>query len=255
MTATSLALEGKVAVVTGGTSGSGKAIVRCFLGAGATVFVLARRDDRLRLLEEEFGRAAIGIPTDVADPDAVDRAFSRVADSHGKLDILVNNAGVYRPCPIESLSNEDISIHVGTNFLGPVHTCRAAIPLLRAARGGDIVNTTSEALFVRPAMLTMYISTKAALHAFSQLIMDELTEDDIRVTTVVQGVAAGEGAGSPEGWNEDHVARAVPLWQAAGLMRPLRGGGQSVDDVAAVHLFAVTRPRGQRLDVLHVRSY
>jgi NAD(P)-dependent dehydrogenase (short-subunit alcohol dehydrogenase family) len=248
-------LAGKIAVVTGGTSGSGKAIVKRFAAEGATMFVLARGSDRLRQLAEDVEGDITGIPTDVADPRAVDAAFERIHDIHGKLDILINNAGVYRPSPIELLSNEDIQAHVGTNFLGPVHTCRAAIPLLRAAGSGDIVNTGSEATFQHPAMLTMYIATKAAVHAFSDLIMKELVDDDIRVTTLVQGVAYGEGAGSSDDWNPDHAARALPLWEAGGFMRPFLAGGQTVEAVADVHLFVVTRPRGQRLDTIYVRSY
>ena len=168
---------------------------------------------------------------------------------------MINNAGLYRPSPLELLSNEDIAEHVGTNFLGPVYTCRAAIPLLRAAGGGDIVNTATEATFLHPAMLTMYIATKAALHSFSELIMKELPDDDIRVTTLVQGVAHGDGAGSSDGWDPAHLERALPRWNAEGVMRPLLAGPQTVDDVADVHLYVITRPRGQHLDTIFVRSY
>ena len=77
----------------------------------------------------------------------------------------MNNTAVYRPCRVELLSDLDIEQQVATNFLGPVHTCRAAIPLLRAAGGGDIVNTSSESTLHPFPMLSMYVATKAALEA------------------------------------------------------------------------------------------
>src|SRR5207248_25756 len=86
-----------------------------------------------------------------------------------------------------------LSPRVSTNFLGPVYTCRAAIPLLRAAGGGDIVNTSSESTLDPFPMLSMYVATKAALEMFDRILAEELRDDDIRVTTVVQGTAFGAG--------------------------------------------------------------
>src|ERR1700722_3757971 len=88
-------LAGKIAAVTGATSGSGRAIVRRFVAEGADVIMLARGSDRLKAMEEELGPSAVGIPTDVGDPDQVRDAFEVIADRYGKLDILINNAGIY----------------------------------------------------------------------------------------------------------------------------------------------------------------
>ncbi len=251
-------LEGKVAVVTGATSGSGRAIVRRFVDEGAAVVMLARGEARLKELEASLGSAAKGVPTDIGDPDSVRAAFAQVERQFGKLDILVNNAAVYRPCPIEELSDGDILTQTRTNFLGPVYTCRAAIPLLRAAGGGDIVNTSSETTLDPFPHLSMYTATKAALEAFSRMIMAELPDDDIRVTTLVQGVALGEGGGSTGwSWEPERAQRATELWERQGYLARVGGtqGGQSVDAVADVHVYVVTRPRGQKLDTIHVRGY
>jgi NAD(P)-dependent dehydrogenase (short-subunit alcohol dehydrogenase family) len=257
MTSSQGSLEGKVAAVTGATSGSGRAIAARFADEGASVVLLARAADRLEDLESQLGPATVGLPTDVGNADSVRASFAAIADRFGKLDILVNNAAVYRPCPVEELSDEDIVAHVSTNFIGPVHTCRAAIPLLRAAGSGDIVNTSTQLTEVRYPMMTMYVSSKAALEMFSQMLMDELPDDDIRVTTFVQGTAKGEGGGST-GWSWDPVMRerTDKLWTEQGLRARTVGRiGMSVEAIADVHLFIVTRPRGQRLHRVHCFDY
>jgi meso-butanediol dehydrogenase / (S,S)-butanediol dehydrogenase / diacetyl reductase len=256
---TSGQLAGKVAVVTGSTSGSGRAIARRFVAEGADVVLLARGEARLREEAEALGPRALGIVTDVGDVESVRAAFATIADRFGKLDVLVNNAAVYRPCFVAELSDLDIERQVHTNFLGPVYTVRAAIPLLRAAGGGDIVNTSSESTLDPFPMLSMYTSTKAALETFSRTLMTEVLNDDIRVTVVVQGTAY-DGEGSTDwSWDPEHSQTAFELWTERGYLAKVQGrtgsSGQSVEDVADVHLYIVTRPRGQKLDTVYVRSY
>lgn len=252
------ALAGKVAVVTGGSSGSGRAIAQRFVDEGATVIVLARGKDRLHEVSAELGDRAVPIVTDVGDADSVRAAFDEIAARFGKVDVLVNNAAVYRPCPVEQLSDFDIERQVATNFIGAVHTCRAAIPLLRAAGGGDIVNTSSESTLHPFPMLSMYVATKAALEAFTQVLAQEVRDDDIRVTTVVQGtIDAGGNSATDWEWDPDHLAAAMQLWGERGLLHTVYGrhGGQEADAIGDVHLFIVTRPRSQKLDKVHCRSF
>jgi NAD(P)-dependent dehydrogenase (short-subunit alcohol dehydrogenase family) len=252
------ALHGKVAAITGATSGSGRAIARRFAAEGAQVVLLARGKERLVAETEQLGANAIGIATDVGDVDSVRQAFAEIEQRFGRLDILVNNAAVHRPCFVEELSDFDIERQVRTNYLGPVYTCRAAIPLLRAAGGGDIVNTSSESTLDPFPMLSIYVSSKAALEAFSRTMMTEVNDDDIRITLVIQGIAH-EGEGSTDWAREpERAAKAFELWKERGyIARVDRPEGllvQSTDEVAEVHLFAVTRPRRQKLDTIHVRS-
>jgi NAD(P)-dependent dehydrogenase (short-subunit alcohol dehydrogenase family) len=251
-------LSGKVAAVTGATSGSGRSIAIRFAQEGASVVLLARAEDRLKALAPELGESSMGISTDVGDPDSVRAAFDAIRDRYGKLDILVNNAAVYRPCPVESLSDEEILIQVRTNFLGPVYTSRAALPLMKAAGGGDIVNTSSESTLDPFPMLSIYVSTKAALEAFGHVLRSEVEPDGIRVTTLIQGAALGEGGGSVGwAWDPQHAEAAFKVWSDGGFLSRIQGthGGQSVEQIADVHVFLVTRPRGQKLEVLRVRSY
>src|SRR6202030_367604 len=149
----------------------------------------------------------------------VRQAFAEIKLRFGRLDILVNNAAVHRPCFVEELSDFDIERQVRTNYLGPVYTCRAAIPLLRAAGGGDIVNTSSESTLAPFPMLSMYVSSKAALEAFGVVLALEVRDDDIRVTTVVQGTARGAGMGSTDWeWDPELAAAAYKRWTELGLM-------------------------------------
>ncbi len=131
--------------------------------------LLARGEVRLKALQDALGPTVTGVPTDVSDPDSVRAAFALIAERFGKLDILINNAGIQRPCAIESLGDQEITAQVGTNLLGPIYTCRAAIPLLRAAGGGEIINTSSEATIEVFPFQSMYSVTKAGLEALGRV--------------------------------------------------------------------------------------
>src|SRR3984957_11187312 len=251
-------MDGKVAVVTGASSGSGVGITRRFVQEGATVVMLARAPQRLEEVAREFGASAVPIATDIGDPDSVRAAFDEVAERFGKINVLVNHAAVYRPCAGERLEDDDITRQMATNFFGPVYASRAAVPLLRAAGGGDIVNTSSESTLHPFPMLSMYVASKAALEAFALVLAQEVRDDDIRVTTVIQGGANGAGNGSTDWeWDPEHGAAAIDLWTKSGLMGEAygRNGGQEVQAIGDVHLFIVTRPRTQKMDTVYCRSF
>lgn len=253
------ALEGKVAVVSGATSGSGRAIARRYVAEGAQVVLLARGKERLDAEVEAHGPATVGIATDVTDSESVRQAFEEIGNRFGRIDILENVAAVYRPCRIEDLSDFDIERQVLTNYVGPVYTCRNALPLLRAAGSADIVNTSSESTLDPWPMLSMYVSSKAALETFTKTLGDELHDEDIRVTLVIQG-SAGEGEGSTGwAWEQDKSAVAFQVWTERGYLAKTAGrpgsSGMTTDDIADVHVYIVTRPRGLKLDVIHVRNH
>ncbi len=251
-------LAGKVAAITGATSGSGRAIATLFAAEGASVVLLARGEERIKVLAADLGPNVTGIVADVSDPDSVRGAFALIGDRFGKLDILINNAALQRPSRLESLEDRHILAQVGTNLLGPIYTCRAAIPLLRAAGGGEIINTSSEATIEVFPFQSIYSVTKAGLEALGRSLNFEYEKEDIRTTTIIQGAARGEGGGVTD-WDHNPEFSGVmwPRLVAEGTIERTMGkhGGQQVDHVAEVHLFVVTRPRGQKLDVIRVRSY
>jgi NAD(P)-dependent dehydrogenase (short-subunit alcohol dehydrogenase family) len=250
-------LEGKITAVTGATSGSGRAIATRFAAEGASVVMLARGAERLQEMESSIGEGVLGIPTDIGDPDSVRAAFATIDERFGKLDVLINNAGVYQSRPFDQLSDDDVMTQIRTNLLGPILTARAAIPLLRAAGGGDIVNTSSEVTIELYPMMAMYGTTKAGLEGLGRMLGMEFDSEDIRVTTLVQGVCTGPGGGSTD-WDPGLAEpAAIQRMIDEGTLRRTMGrfGGMRPDDVAEAHLFVVTRPRGQKLDVIRVRAY
>jgi len=251
------ALSGKVVAITGATSGSGLGIARRFAAEGSELVLLARGQERLDEVAASLGNRSIPVSTDVGDPDSVRRAFALIADRFGRLDVLINNAAIYKPCLVEHLTDVEIQRQIATNLAGPIYTSRAAIPLLRAAGGGDIVNTSSESTLHPFPMLAIYVATKAALESFAGVLADEVRDDDIRVTTVIQGATNIGGSDSTD-WHIEPAAfeTAMALWGERGLLLQAQGryGGQDVDDIGDVHLFIVTRPRTQKLDVVHCRS-
>ncbi|MGE0881792.1 MAG: SDR family oxidoreductase [Acidimicrobiia bacterium] len=247
-------LDGKVAIVTGATSGSGRAIARRFVKEGATVGLVARTKSALDETCADIGEGAVALQCDIGDPDQVRAAFKIIEDRCGKLDVLVNNTGVGRPSPVEELTDDDIMFHVRGNYLGPVYTARSAIPLMLKAGGGDIVNTSSESTLYPMPYLSLYTSTKAAVEKFSQVMGIELRHKNIRVTEFVQGVTAESSFGNT--WDPKFAAKAYEEWMSGGYMAACNGaaGPQDPNNVADVTLFVVTRPRTQMLDRIHVRA-
>jgi NAD(P)-dependent dehydrogenase (short-subunit alcohol dehydrogenase family) len=104
----------------------------------------------------------------------------------------------------------------------------------------------------------MYVATKTALEAFGKVLALEVRDDDIRVTTLVQGTAEGTGGGATDWeWDPEHGAAALELWTELGLMSQSFGrhGGQAPEAIGDVHVFIVTRPRNQKLEMIHCRSF
>ena len=130
-----LQLKGKLAVITGASSGIGLGITRRFLAEGASVVMLARGQQRLESVAAGLGERAIPIATDVGNPDSVRAAFDQIGARFKKLDVLINNAGIYRPCAVEKLNDHEIERQIATNFAGSrLHVARGHPAAAR--RGG-----------------------------------------------------------------------------------------------------------------------
>ncbi len=247
-------LEGKVAVIAGGSSGIGKATAQLFAEQGAHVVLLARHKVRLDEAAEEIGSLALPIQTDIGDPDSVREAFARVETEFGRLDALLNVAGAARIRLIEEASDEDIAVVVGTNFLGPIYTTRSAIPLMKQAGGGDIINVSSEVTLDDMPLMTLYSATKRGLEGFTRTMTKELKTDNIRVTLLVAGSTADTGFA--DNFGSEEVEYAYPAWEENGYIHRVAGAKpMEAQWVAETMLFAVTRPRGQMVDVIHARSF
>ncbi len=247
-------MVGKVVVVVGGSAGMGKAAAHRFADEGADVVILARRKERLGEVAAEIGERVVPIAADVCDADSVRTGFAAIEARFGRIDVLLNVAGVARARRIEEASDEDIHAVIGTNFLGPIYTTRAAIPLLRNSGGGDIVNIGSEVTLDDMPLMTLYSASKRALDGFTRTMTKELRPEGIRVTLLVAG-NVGDSSFS-ENFSEDDIRRAFPVWREDGYLHRVAGTHpMQASWVADALLYVVTRPRGMMLDVLHARVF
>jgi NAD(P)-dependent dehydrogenase (short-subunit alcohol dehydrogenase family) len=177
-------LEGKVAVVTGGAQGIGRAIAEGLAAEGAEVVIAD--------LDPPEG----GIRADVSDEGDVQRMVDETVERHGRLDILINNAGLYaslamRPfteIPLEEW-RQVMDVNVASMFL----TCRAAVPVMREQGGGKIVNISSGTPFRGVPFLLHYVTSKGAIVALTRALAKELGKDGIHVNCVAPGFTMSEG--------------------------------------------------------------
>lgn len=183
---------GKVIVITGANGGLGRALAARFAGDGDQVVLLGRALDKVRAVADEVGAGAIAVACDVTSPDSVRAAFATIAETHPTIDALVNNAAIFKPFLVEEASDDLIIGTIMTNFAGPILCARSAIPML--ARGGHIINLSSESIDEPFPHLTLYQSTKAGLETFGHHLGKELEDRGIRVTSVRAGQMIGPGS-------------------------------------------------------------
>ncbi|MFF7365874.1 SDR family oxidoreductase [Streptomyces sp. NPDC008125] len=184
-------LDGRVAVVTGGTRGLGRQIVEAFVREGCKV-VAAGRDKSVGADLAKGDGEVILHETDVRDPGSVDELMRVAAGYFGHLDVMVANAGISRPGPVAALDPTDWSDTVDTNLNGVFHCTRSAVPYLeRSEYGGRIVNLSS-ALATRVAPgASAYAATKAAVEMFTRVTAVELAPKGITVNALCPGLIDG----------------------------------------------------------------
>ena len=220
----SLSAVGRVAVVTGASSGIGVEIARLLAARGDLCILLARRAERLEALAEELGGEAEAEPCDVSDRAAVESVAARVLERHPRIDLLVNNAGIPGRTSFVDGDPEVIVRLIRINYLGAIWCLRAFLPGLRAAARGDIVNIVSVSGVVAGPPSGPYSASKHAQLAFSRTIAAELRGEGIRVHTVKPGFTETEGF--PQSWLPSRVRRVVisPQEVAAHVLRSLDEG-------------------------------
>ncbi|MFC9394194.1 SDR family oxidoreductase [Streptomyces sp. NPDC057027] len=192
-------LSGRVAVVTGASSGIGEATAEHLAGLGARVVVLARREDRLVELAdriEKDGGEALALPVDVTDRAAVRAAAERIATELGGADLLFNNAGVMLPAPVEELATEQWQRQIDLNITGLMNVIGAFTPQLveaAASRGvADLINTSSIAAQNIFPNFAVYSATKAYVTHLSRHLRAELGAKNVRVSAVEPGIVGTE---------------------------------------------------------------
>jgi clavulanate-9-aldehyde reducatase len=237
-------LAGRVAAITGASSGIGEATALALSAAGATVALGARRRDRL---EELAGR--IGGPCTVHEVDVTDEAQARgfvesAHREHGGLHVLVNNAGVMLLGPVDGAPTEEWRQMLEVNLWGLLICTHAALPLIAGSGGGDIVNISSVAGRRADAGAAVYNMTKFGVHAFSEALRQEALHVGIRVTIVAPGFVETE--------LQAHNVNPMVL-QTIDQVRDRIGEPLQAEDIADAVRYAVTRPPHVCLNEVLVR--
>jgi NADP-dependent 3-hydroxy acid dehydrogenase YdfG len=237
-------LEGRVAAVTGASSGIGEATVVALAEAGASVALAARREDRLAAVAEQLEGPSLVAEVDVTDEQQARDFIQRAHDELGGLHILVNNAGVMLLGPVAGADTEEWRRMISVNLLGLLYCTHAALPLIEQSGGGDIVNVSSVAGRRADAGGAVYNMTKFGVHAFSEALRQEALHAGIRVTTVAPGFVATE----LQGHNRNPLVQ-----QALARSREKIGDVLSPSDIADAIVNAVTRPRHVCINEIVVR--
>ena len=188
----SLSLKGKVAIITGGGTGLGKAMTLAMARAGADIVVAARRPGPLEETADEvraLGRRALGVSTDVTDSRQVNDMVERTYAEFGKIDVLVNNAGldvVFRP--ITEITDEEWRHGIDTNLTGAFYCSRAAVKFMQAQKSGKIINISSGFGFRGGRNYYIYGAAKAGVISLTQTLALSLAEDNIQVNCIAPGL-------------------------------------------------------------------
>ena len=237
-------LAGRVAVITGASSGIGEATAAALSRAGATVALGARRRDRLEALAAGLEGPASVHEVDLAD-EAAARGFVEAAHGeHGRLDMLVNNAGVMLLGPVGGADTSEWRRMLDVNLWGLLICTHAALPLIAEGGGGDIVNVSSVAGRRADAGAAVYNMTKFGVHGFSEALRQEALHGGVRVTVVAPGFVETE----LQGHNVNPVVK-----QAMERSREQIGEVLRAEDIADAILYAVTRPKHVCLNEVVVR--
>jgi NADP-dependent 3-hydroxy acid dehydrogenase YdfG len=242
------ALDGKVAAITGASSGIGEATALTLAGAGAAVALAARRADRIEALAkriEDAGGRAVAIPTDITDEAAARTFVEGTHEKLGRLDVLVNNAGVMLLGPVAGADTDDWRQMVDVNVLGLLYCTHAALPLMTEGGGGHIVNLSSVA--GRTAVLgsAVYNFTKWGVGGFSEALRQEALHSNIRVTIVEPGFVDTELQG--------HNAKNEFVMKATESYREKIGKVLDAQDIADAILYAVERPEHVSVNEVLIR--
>jgi NADP-dependent 3-hydroxy acid dehydrogenase YdfG len=231
---------GRVAVITGASSGIGEATARALAADGHRVALLARRVDRVQALAAELGENAIAIVADVTDRGSLLAAAERVQSELGGADVLINNAGVMLLGPFSSDQHGDYLPMIQTNLLGAITTTEVFLDQLRDG-GGDLINISSVAGRTARPGNAVYAATKWGINGFSEALRQEL-QPEIRVTVIEPGAVATELT--------DHITHAETK---AGAEKMYEQTAITAQDIAEVIVFAVSRPRTVALNEILIR--
>jgi len=193
-------LHGRVALVSGAAQGLGRVFTSALVADGADVIGLdmASTEATREAVAAGPGRF-LGVQADVTEPATVQAAVARGVEAFGALHIVVNNAGIFPPIPFEETSPDDLRRILRINVEGPFAVTQAALPHLRAAGWGRIINIASAVVFIGPPDLVAYTASKAALVGFTRALATVLGPEDITVNCITPGLVDTDTAARTTG--------------------------------------------------------
>ncbi len=218
-------LDGKVAVITGGTTGMALAGAKLFVDEGAHVFITGRRQDTLDEAVKQIGRNVTGVQGDAADVDDLDRLYDTVKREKGSIDVLWASAGTGEPAPLGEITEQQFDRAFTLNARGTLFTVQKALPLMNDH--GSILMTGSNASLGAFHGWSLYAGSKAVQQAWARVWLNELRDRNIRVNVLTPGQVAT--AKQEELFDEETKAAFESLIPRGAMGRP--------DEIATVALF------------------
>jgi len=207
-------LQGKVAIITGGNTGIGRAVALAYADEGADVAIawIAREPDAHATLREieKRGRRALAVRTDVTREPDVQALVARVSEAWGRIDVLVSSAGIQKAQPLTETSVEDWDRMIAVHMRGAFLCCRAVAPAMMAQRSGRIILVTSQLAYLGRPRYTAYSAAKGGLLTFMRALAQELAPWGVLVNSVAPGLIDTGFDPLPEETKRAHAAR-LPL--------------------------------------------
>lgn len=235
-------LDNRVVLVTGASSGIGRATALALSRAGAVVAVGARRRDRLQSLAGEAPGEMVTLELDVTDPESVNQAIAATVERFGRLDGLVNNAGLMQAGMILGADTREWVRMVETNLLGSMYAVHAALPHLIETRGA-IVQVSSTSGRIASMGSGVYAATKFGISAFSESLRQEVTGRGVRVVLIEPGFVATELT--------SHITDPVMREAAADIGQSMRT--LAPEDIAQAVVYALTQPEHVAVNEILIR--
>ncbi len=233
-----MSFQDKVALITGGGTGIGKAVARRLVASGAKVVINGRRADTLDQAALEIdgsGKNVVSVAGDISSPATSRGMIEAAQKKFGGVDILINNAGIFKPAPFLEHTEDDVSRYLDIILKGTFFASQAAIPSMQKRGGGAIVNVGSmwaiQAIGLTPS--SAYSAAKAGVHALTRNLAIEFAKDRIRVNTVAPAVV--ETPVYDTFLTPEQVAEILPTFNA---FHPLGRNGQPDDVVSAILFLA-----------------
>ena len=241
-------LKDKVAIITGGGRGIGRAIAIAYAAEGARIVIAARSTEQLDEVAREIteqGAEVLTVPTDLRINADVENLVQKTVDRFGRIDILVNNAGVNPRGLFLDSTDEEWEQGWQINVMGVVRCCRAALPIMQQQGSGNIINVGSGMGQVGHANLSVYCASKAALHGLTQAIAEEVWLDGIIANVLIPGPVRTE--------------LSKPAWENSGTFRAQSDPWKKPEQVVASALFLAAQPpasgmTGQILSIMRRNS-